>query len=91
MIRMLCRNKVADFGKWKAIFETHKDAHQRAGLTLDGLWQVLEDPCDVFFVFRVDDLKRAKAFIAAPDAAQAGKDSGVLQGNYWFVEESGGY
>jgi hypothetical protein len=89
VIRMLCRNKVADFGKWKAIFDTHKEAHRRAGLTLESLWQVVEDPRNVFFVFAVADLNRAKAFISAPDAAQAGKDSGVIEGDYWFVGEAG--
>lgn len=91
MIRMLCRNKVADFGKWKAIFSTHKDAHRRAGLTLESLWQVVEDPRDVFFVFAVADLNRAKAFISSPDAGRAATESGVLEGDYWFVAESGGY
>ena len=89
MIRMLCRNKVADFLKWKAILDSHKDAHRQAGLTLESLWRVLDDPSNVFFVFAVADLNRAKAFISAPDAAKTGKDAGVLEGDYWFVGEAG--
>ena len=89
MIRMLCRNKVADFGNWKAILDSHKDAHHQAGLTLESLWRGLEDPNNVFFVFAVADLNRAKAFIAAPEAAKAGRDSGVIEGDYWFVGEAG--
>lgn len=88
MIRMLCRNKVADFGKWKAIFDTHRDAHRQAGLTLESLWRTLEDPSSFFFVFAVADLSRAKAFISSPDATKSGKESGVLEGEYWFVEEA---
>lgn len=38
-----------------------------------------------FFVFRVEDL--AKAFISAPEAAAAGRESGVVDGDYWFVTE----
>jgi hypothetical protein len=89
MIRMLCRNKVADFGKWKTVFDSHKEAHRQAGLKLESLWRGLEDPNQVFFVFAVADLERAKAFITAPEAARAGRDSGVLEGDYWFVKESG--
>ena len=89
MVRMLCRNKVADFGKWKAILDSHKNAHQQAGLTLESLWRGLEDPNNVFFVFAVADLNRAKAFISAPDAAKTGRDAGVLEGDYWFVVEAG--
>ena len=89
MIRMLCRNKVADFAKWKAVFDSHKRAHLQAGLTLESLWRGLEDTSHVFFVFAVADLSRAKAFICTPDAAQAGRDAGVLEGDYWFVAEIG--
>lgn len=89
MIRMLCRNKVSDFAKWKAILDSHHDAHQQAGLTLESLGRVVDDPNNVFFVFAVADLNRAKAFISAPDAAKAGRDAGVLEGEYWFVAEAG--
>lgn len=86
MIRMLCRNKLADFERWKAVFDSHADAHRDAGLTLESLWRNREDPNEVFFVFAVASLDKAQAFIAAPDAAQTGKASGVLEGDYWFVE-----
>ncbi len=89
MIRMLCRNKVADFRRWKAIFDSHQRAHQQAGLILESLWRGLEDASNIFFVFAVEDLNRAKAHISAPDAAQAGKDAGVLEADYWFVGEIG--
>jgi len=88
MVRMLCRNKVADFGKWKVIFDSHTDAHRQAGLTIESLWRGLEDPSNVFFVFAVADLSRAKAFISAPDAAKSARDAGVLEGEYWFVGEA---
>jgi hypothetical protein len=88
MTRMLCRNKVADFGKWKAIFDSHKDAHRQAGLTLENLWRGLADPNEVFFIFSVADLNKAKAFITAPDAAETGKRAGLIEGEYWFVGDA---
>ena len=87
MIRMLCRNKVADFRKWKAIFASHRRAHEQAGLTLESLWRGLEDASNVFFVFAVADLGRAKAFISTAEAAQAGREAGVIEGEYWFASE----
>jgi len=89
VIRMLCRNRVADFAKWKAIFDFHRDAHRRSGLTLEALWRAVDNPNNVFFVFAVADLESAKAFITSPDAAKAGKESGVLDGDYWFVSDAG--
>ena len=87
MIRMLCRNKVADFPKWKAVFDSHASAHKQAGLIRENLWRGLEDANTVFFIFRVEDLAKAKAFISSPDAAAAGKTSGVIDGNYWFTTD----
>lgn len=91
MVVMLCRNRVADFGKWKAVFDSHAQAHQQAGLRLMNLWRGVEEPNNVFFLFEVASLDKARAFISNPVAAEAGKASGVLDGEYHFLESSAGY
>jgi len=88
MLVMLCRNRVADFGKWKAVFASHALAHREAGLRLMNLWRGLEDPNNVFFLFEVTSLDKARAFISNPAAAEAGKASGVVDGEYHFLESS---
>jgi hypothetical protein len=91
MIYMLCRNRVADFSKWKSVFDSHAQAHLDAGLRFVHFWRSVEEPNNVFFVFEVQSTERARAFINAPEAAQTGKVSGVLDGEYHFVEDSEGY
>jgi hypothetical protein len=86
MIRMVCMNKVADFAKWKSVFDSHSEAHSKAGLSLENLWRGVEDSNEVVFIFKVADLDKAKAFISVPDAKEAGERSGVIDGHYWFVE-----
>jgi hypothetical protein len=86
MIAMLCRNRVSNFAHWKTVFDSHAQAHRAAGLHLRDLWREIEDPNNVFFLFDVADTAKAKAFINDPAAAQAGKVSGVLEGEYYFVE-----
>ena len=49
------------------------------------------NPDNVFFLFEVASLERAQAFISDPAAAEAGKISGVLDGEYHFLEASVGY
>lgn len=85
MTYMLCRNKVADFNKWKNVFDSHTEEHRAAGLTLEHLWSNLDDPNEVFFLFAVADISKAKGFINAPKAAESGKASGVLDGDFHFV------
>jgi len=86
---MLCRNRVRDFAQWRGVFASHEAAHRNAGLRL--LWLCVEKPDNVFFMFEVASMEKAYAFIANPDAAKAAQASGVLDGEYHFVEDAGGY
>lgn len=87
MTYMLCRNRVVDFAKWKKGFDSHAAAHDETGLKLERMWRDTSDKNNVFFAFEVLSLKKAKAFITAPEAAEAGKKFGVLDGEYHFVRE----
>ena len=89
MIQMLCRNRVADFPHWRGIFESQTPAASAAGLELVKLWQDLDNPNNVFFLFNVHDLAAAKAFIHSPQGAEVGKQAGVLDGEYHFISVSG--
>ena len=93
MLVMLCRNRVRDFARWKAVFDSHAGAQRDAGLRPVNLWRRVEDSNDVFFLFEVTDLDAARAFIADPEAAEAGEESGVLDGECHFLEsdDSAGY
>ncbi len=91
MIHMLCRNKVHDFSKWLEIFSSHKAAHVEAGLILEQLWQAADDPNNIFYLFRVEDIDKANAFISAPDASQAAQTAGVIEGEFHFIESTDGY
>ena len=91
MTYLLCRNRVTDFERWKAVFDSHAEAHRDAGLRLRDLWRDLAEPNNVFFLFEVTDLERARAFIDDPQAADAAGDSGVIDGEFHFVERAGAY
>lgn len=91
MTVLLCRNRVSDFARWKAVFDSHAAAHREAGLQLLNVWRSLKDPDDVFFLFQVSALDKARGFIGDPAAAQAGQESGVLDGEYHFLESAPGY
>jgi len=91
MVYMLCRNRVADFPRWKALFASHAAAHQKAGLQLVSIWRTVGEPNNVFFLFKVSSVDKAREFISNPEAARAGEASGVIDGEYHFVEDAGGY
>ncbi len=87
MLTLFCRNKVLDFQKWHAVFKSHHALHQEAGLTLQKLWQEDGDQNHVFFVFSVEDKEKALGFIHAPVSAEAGKIAGVIEGEFYFLND----
>jgi hypothetical protein len=91
MIYMLCRNRVVDFLRWKTVFSSHQAAHQDAGLRLVNLWRGVEQPDNVFFMFEVTSIDKARKFIGSPEATKAADTSGVIDGEYHFVGDAGGY
>jgi hypothetical protein len=88
---VLCRNRVVDFARWKALFASHQEAHPSAGLRLVKLWRSLDQLNNIFFLFEVAGIEKARAFIGTPEAANAGEASGVIDGEYHFVQDAGGY
>ena len=75
---MLCRSKVADFEKWKQIFDSHSEAHRQSGLQLQQLLRNMDDPNDLFYWFEVTDMEKARGFVSSPDVPEAKRQSGVV-------------
>ena len=86
MTYMLCRNRVADYGKWKAVFDSHEGDQDKAGFHLISMWRSVEDPNNVWFLFEIDDIGKANEFITSPKAEEVGRESGVLDGECHFLE-----
>ena len=77
MIHMLIRHKVADFAKWKPVYDAHLSARQEAGLKEEHLFRNADDPNEVLLLFSGDDIDKAKAFIASDDVRQTMQKAGV--------------
>lgn len=92
MTHMLCRNRVADFAGWKRVFDSHAEAHREAGLKLIQLWRSIDDPNNVFFLFEVSSIEKARSFLSAPAASKARQSSGVIDGpDIYFLGVVEGY
>ncbi len=75
MTYLLCRNRRCDFPRWKAVFASHEAAHRSAGLRLLNIWREVEEPANIFFLFEVASMEKAREFIGNPEAAKAGEAS----------------
>ncbi len=87
-MHMLCRNKLADYDRCYKVFASHKSAHEAAGLILEHTWRESDDANTVWFLFRVDDLDKANAFVSAPQAGDAAEEAGVIDGEYHYLDSA---
>ena len=88
---LLCRNRVADYEEWRAVFDSHAEAHREAGLQMLHRWRAFGDPDNVFFLFAVTDLDSAQEFMGTSEAAAAAETSGQQEAEYHFLEAVPGY
>jgi len=77
MAHLLVRHKVADFDKWKSVYEDHRSARKAAGLKDLYLWRNEGDPSEVILLFQVLDVVKAKEFTSSHDAKEKMQASGV--------------
>ena len=83
---MLCRNRVKDFSTWKRIFDSHASEGRDAGLHLRSLWREVGDSNNVFLLFDVSSIEKARELISSPAAVEVGKASGVIDGECYFLD-----
>ncbi len=75
---LLCKHEVADYDKWRRVFDSHAESQREAGLHPLHVLRDADNPNYVVMLFRADDLAKAKAFTQAPAAAEGAKSSGVI-------------
>ena len=75
---LIVRHKVADFSKWKDVFDSHSASQQEAGLRVEKVLRNIEDTDEVFLLFEVTDLEKARGFVSSAEVPEAQDRSGVV-------------
>lgn len=78
MAHMLIRHKVADFDRWKPVYEAHQTAREDAGLTVLNLWCTEDDPNEIVILFEATDVAKAKELANSDDLKESMQAAGVL-------------
>jgi len=71
-------NTVADYSKWRSAFNTDSVARKASGMEFIVVGRGLEKNNDLLVVFKVSDVKKAKAFFADPRLKPLMEKSGVI-------------
>ena len=77
-VRVMVRHTVKDWAAWKKAFDSHKQVRMDAGLTDRVIGHEVGDDHDVFIVFAVADIEKAKAFMQSKDLKAKMDEAGVV-------------
>jgi hypothetical protein len=80
-MHLLVRYNVADFAKWKSIYDAHLSARQNAGLKEIHLFRNADAPNEVTLLFSVEDVHKAKAFVGSDDLHHGMEKAGLMGGH----------
>jgi hypothetical protein len=74
----LVRHKVREFHEWKRVFDTHKETQRHSGLRIEKVMRNLYEPNEVFLLFEVTDLAKARGFVSSSEVPDAQTAAGVM-------------
>ena len=88
MASMFMKHRVADYAKWKAVFDEHETTRRAGGVMAHSVQRQPDDPNVVIVALRVSDMNKAKQFAGSDDLKEAMARAGV-QGTpeIWFGDE----
>jgi len=75
---LVIRSKVADYAKWRPVYDAHRPARDEAGLTNCMVRSTTDNPNEVFVACVFADLAKAKAFTTSKSLAEAMRKAGVV-------------
>jgi hypothetical protein len=70
--------KVENFAKWKQGFEAGKAMREKAGITIKGVYQSVDDENSITIISEVPNPDMAMAIMSAPAMKEAMEKSGVI-------------
>jgi hypothetical protein len=77
---------VADYAKWRPVYDAHQPARDEAGLTNCHVRSTTDNANDVFVACEMADVAKAKAFTASKSLADAMKSAGVVsKPDFYFL------
>jgi hypothetical protein len=75
--RVIVTHRVKDWDAWKKEFDSHKQSRIDAGLTDRSVGHFVDDTHTVTLVFAINDMEKAKAFMASKDLKDKMAAAGV--------------
>lgn len=75
---MLVRHKVADYAKWKPVYDEHAATRKASGSKGAHLFRNADNPNEIVLLFEWDDLIKARKFSQSEDLIKTMQKAGVI-------------
>ena len=86
MATMFVRHEVADFGKWKQIYDAFSDTQKRYGVTAEAVYQAAGNPNDVTVTHEFGSVAAAQQFASSDDLRKTMGRAGIIgEPTIWFA------
>lgn len=73
----IIQHPVADYDRWRPIFDADDSARKSYGITTIGVGRTIDNPNDVIMYFRIEDTAKANACMSRPDLKPLMDSAGV--------------
>ncbi len=77
MVHVLVRHKVADYNRWKEVFDSHLNTRKHAGETAFRIFHTVDDPREVVLFFDWESIEQARKFMNSDELRKAMQQAGV--------------
>ncbi|MBI5643862.1 MAG: cyclase [Deltaproteobacteria bacterium] len=92
MAYLLIDHQVADFDKWKPVYDEHENARRKAGLKELFLLRGRDNPKQVLILFEASDLAKTQEFINSQDLRERMQKAGVIgKPNFQILEKAAAF
>ncbi len=87
MTTLSVHHKVADYSKWRKVYDEADVARRKFGMTSAHVFRSATDPNEITVLTEWPSIDKAKAYAASPDLKQAMQNAGVIsQPDVAFLE-----
>ena len=78
VFRVSIRHKVKDYKTWKWLYDGDQKSRENAGMVLVQMGTVKGDPNEIFVIFAIPDIAKAREMMEKPNLLNKMKQGGVL-------------
>lgn len=89
MTTLFVRHQVADYAKWRQVYDNFVPSQQRLGVKAQAVYRAAADPNDVTITHEFAALEAAQQFAASDDLRNAMHDAGIVgEPTIWFASKA---